>query len=98
LPSWDTPGTDPDADPTVTELREQIRQADRALLAAMNERIRLVARVKQHKSSRGIDFIDQAQEERVVASLERENPGPLSPEGLRELYQVVLDLTKREVP
>jgi chorismate mutase len=90
--------TDRDADPTLTELREQIRQVDRALLAAMNERIGLVARLKQHKDSRGIDFVDRAQEERVVESLARENRGPLSPEGLRELYAAVLELTKREVP
>jgi chorismate mutase len=90
--------TDRDADPTLTELREQIRQVDRALLAAMNERIGLVARLKQYKDSRGIDFFDRAQEERVVESLARENRGPLSPEGLRELYAAVLELTKREVP
>jgi chorismate mutase len=90
--------TDRDADPTFTELREQIRQVDRALLAAMNERIGLVTRLKQYKDSRGIDFVDRAQEERVVESLARENRGPLSPEGLRELYAAVLELTKREVP
>lgn len=90
--------TDWDADPTMTELREQIRQVDRALLAAMNERIGLVARLKQHKESRGIDFVDRAQEERVVESLTQENRGPLSAQGVRELYAAVLDLTKREVP
>jgi chorismate mutase len=82
----------------MSELREQIRQVDRALVAAMNERIALVASLKRYKESRGIEFVDQAQEERIVAALERENAGPLSSEGLRELFDAVLDLTKREVP
>lgn len=90
--------TESDADPTMTELREQIRQVDRALLAAMNERIALVAQLKEHKVSRGIDFVDRAQEERLVEGLARENRGPLSREGLRDLFAAVLDLTKREVP
>jgi chorismate mutase len=89
--------TDPDADPTISELREQIRQVDRTLLAAVNERIALVAELKRYKASRSIDFVDRSQEERLVESLALENPGPLSPEGLRRLYAAVLDLTKREV-
>jgi chorismate mutase len=90
--------TDADADPTISELREQIRQVDRTLLAAINERIALVSELKRYKTSRGIDFVDRAQEDRLLDALDRENRGPLSPEGLRELYAAVLDLTKREVP
>jgi chorismate mutase len=90
--------TDPDADPTISELREQILQVDRTILAAINERIELVAQLKRYKASRGIDFIDRTHEERLVEILARENPGPLSHEGLRALHTAVLDLTKREVP
>jgi chorismate mutase / prephenate dehydratase len=98
LRPWDTPGTTPEADPTVDELRGRIREVDRAILAALNERIGLVAELKRYKESRSIDFLDREQEQRVVEQLADENRGPLSPEGLRALYAFVLDLTKREVP
>jgi chorismate mutase len=64
----------------------------------VNERIGLVAELKRHKASHGIDFVDRAQEERVVATLLRDNDGPISPEGLRALYDALFELTKREVP
>jgi chorismate mutase len=95
---WNTPGTTPEADPTVDALRGRIREVDRAILDSLNERIGLVAELKRYKESRGIDFLDRGQEQRVVEQLTDENRGPLSPEGLRELYAFVLDLTKREVP
>jgi chorismate mutase/prephenate dehydratase len=95
---WNTARTDPEADPTITELRDQIRRVDRALLAAVNERIGLVAELKRYKGSQGIDFVDRAQEERVIAELTRDNDGPLSPEGVRALYDAVFELIKREVP
>jgi chorismate mutase len=95
---WDTPGTTPEADPTIDDLRARIREADRALLAALNERIGLVAELKRHKEAQGIGFVDPEQERRVLEELAEENHGPLSAEGLRELYAAVLDLTKREVP
>jgi chorismate mutase len=95
---WDTPGTTPEADPTIDDLRARIREADRALLAALNERIGLVAELKRYKEAQGIDFVDPDQERRVVEELAEENRGPLSAEGLRELYAAVLDLTKREAP
>lgn len=90
--------TVPDTDPTIRELREQIRQVDRALVEGVNERIELVARLRLYKESRGIEFVDRAQEERIVESLGQENRGPLSAEGLRELYAAILAVTKREAP
>jgi hypothetical protein len=36
------------------------------------------------------------QEARLVARLEDANPGPISADGLRELYRTLLELTKRE--
>jgi chorismate mutase len=84
-------------DPLIRQLREQISDNDRALVEAINARLKLVARLKAYKESRGIDFLDPEREEWQLQYLLRANRGPLSPEGLRELYGSVLDLTKREV-
>ena len=84
-------------DPLIRQLREQISDTDRALLEAMNARLKLVARLKSYKESRGIAFVDPEREEWMLQYLARANRGPLSAEGLQELFWEILDLTKREV-
>ena len=63
----------------------------------MNARLRLVARLKRYKESRGLEFVDLQREEWMLNYLLRANRGPLSADGLRELFTEILDLTKREV-
>jgi chorismate mutase len=88
---------DPEHDPVVSDLRARITDADRAILAAVNERIELVRKLREHKLAQGWDFVDQGREERLLAALAGENPGPLSEGGLRELFSELLALTKREI-
>jgi len=88
----------PDAnDPVIRQLREQLSDNDVKIVEALNARLKLVARLKRVKEERGIDFLDPAREEWMLQFLTRANRGPLSPEGLREIYTELLDLTKREV-
>jgi chorismate mutase len=89
--------TEPDKDPVVRQLREQISDNDLAIVNAVNRRLKLVKRLKEYKTSRGFEFIDQAREDWMLSYLSRANQGPLSAEGLREIYGSLLDLTKREV-
>lgn len=84
-------------DPLIRQLREQISDNDRRIVEAINARLRLVAQLKRYKESRGIGFLDPDREEWMVQYLARANRGPLSAEGLREIYEALLDLTKREV-
>lgn len=84
-------------DPVLRELREQISATDRAILDAVNARLELVARIKEYKESRGIGFLDPERERSMLRELADGNSGPLSAEGLRELFAEILDLTKREV-
>ena len=84
-------------DPLIRQLREQISDTDRAIIDGVNTRLKLVARLKRYKESRGIGFVDPEREEWMFQYLARANRGPLSAEGLREIYGELLDLTKREV-
>ena len=84
-------------DPVLNQFREQISDTDRAIVDAINTRLELVARIKAYKESRGIDFLDPDRERSMLRELVRANPGPLSNEGLRELFTTILELTKREV-
>ena len=88
---------DPSHDPVIRQLREQVSDNDRALIEAINARLRLVAKLKSYKESRGIDFVDPEREEWMLRDVTRSNRGPLSREGLEEIYAALLDLTKREV-
>jgi chorismate mutase len=84
-------------DPLIRQLREQISDTDRAIVDAINTRLKLVARLKQYKESRGMSFVDPEREEWMLSYLTRANRGPLSADGLREIFGELLDLTKREV-
>jgi chorismate mutase len=84
-------------DPLIKQLREQLSDNDVKIVEGVNARLKLVARLKQVKDERGIDFLDPAREEWMLQYLTRANRGPLSPDGLREIYTELLDLTKREV-
>lgn len=86
-----------ESDPRIEQLREQVSDNDRKLVETFNQRLELVARIKGVKTERGIGFVDPDREAWMFQYLVRANRGPLSEEGLRELYHTVLDLTKREV-
>ena len=69
----------------------------RSLVEAINTRLRLVSHLKRCKQDRGLAFFDPDRERLMIRELTQSNSGPLSQEGLREIYAVIFDLTKREV-
>jgi chorismate mutase len=83
-------------DPKVDELRARISAADADIVAAVNRRAAAVHELHAHKRAQGYEVFDPAREEQVVAAVLRANGGPLSDEGLRELYGVILPLCTRE--
>ena len=91
------PAVTSDTDPTVDRVRTELAEHDRAILDAVNARLRLVAELKRYKEEAGIPFVDSEQERRLLQRLAAENKGPLSEEGLRELFTTILALTKREL-
>ncbi len=84
-------------DPTVEQVRDALAEHDRAVLDAVNARLRLVAELKRYKQGAGLPFVDAEQERRLLDRLAAANPGPLSEAGVRELFETILALTKREL-
>jgi chorismate mutase len=84
-------------DAVVRQMRDAIIDNDLRLLQAINARLELVARLRAYKLSQGMEFVDQAREDWMHAYLQGANRGPLTAEGLQEIYGHLLDLTKREV-
>jgi chorismate mutase/prephenate dehydratase len=85
------------SDPTVRRLRAEISDLDRAIVDAVNARLELVAELREYKLTNGIPFVDPERERQLLEDLASINRGPLSTEGLHELFSELLDLTKREV-
>jgi chorismate mutase len=56
-----------------------------------------VRSLKEYKESQGLSFHDTAQEEWIVTFLSRANRGPMSHEGLADIYALILAVVKREV-
>ena len=84
-------------DAVVRQMRDAIIDNDLHVLQAVNRRLELVARLRAYKESKGMDFVDHSREEWMHRYLQGANRGPLSGEGLRDIYGHLLDLTKREI-
>ena len=84
-------------DPEVRRLREEISRVDRSILDAVNARLALVEELKRHKETVGLAFVDPERERAILEGLVGANGGPLTEDGVRELFAEVLELTKREV-
>ena len=84
-------------DEHIAKVRREISDVDRALLELVNKRLKLVAGLKRYKEEHGIGFVDLAREEWMLQYLHRMNRGPLSADGLADLYHGLLELMKREV-
>lgn len=84
-------------DPTVERFRAELAAQDRAVLDAVNARLRLVGELKRYKEETGLAFVDPDQEQRLLDRLVAENGGPLSEHGVRRLFTELLALTKREL-
>ena len=83
-------------DPVVAAFRERISAADDEVLAAVNHRLKLVSELHAHKRRSGHPLFDAAREQDVVARAIARNGGPLSEEGVRALYGLLLPLCTTE--
>jgi chorismate mutase len=99
---WDTVSRMPN-DPTPTtedhlirQMRDQVMDNDLKIIQAINARLGLVKRLRAYKEQQDLEFVDPTREEWMERYLLGANPGPLSDEGLKEIYRQLLDLTKRE--
>lgn len=79
------------------ELRVEIAANDRAIVEAVNVRLRLVEELWRLKDDRGDARFDPDREARLREALAAANAGPLSREGLGRLVDELLSLTKDEL-
>jgi len=78
-------------------LRAAIDSNDRAIVDAVNTRLRLVAELWQVKRALQVDRLDPGREQALRETLAAANRGPLSQAGLERLVDELLALTKAEL-
>jgi chorismate mutase len=83
-------------DAVVRQMRDAIIDNDLRLLQGVNRRLELVARLRAFKEANGIEFVDPSREDWMHRYMQGANRGPLSAQGLSDLYGHLLDLTKHE--
>ncbi len=88
--------TTPDDDPVIKQFRDLISDNDLRIVEAVNKRLELVRQLWQYKAAKGIGRLSPEREEWMLTFVTRANKGPLSPEGLRDVYRTIVEVTKRE--
>lgn len=75
----------------IDDLRRRIDFIDDELLRLFNERARLAVQIGETKKAQGLPIYIPAREEQILIRVQRDNPGPLSPEAVARLYQQLID-------
>ncbi len=79
------------------EIRAEIVENDRVIVASVNHRLDLVTELWELKATLGLETVDPERERRLRDALAEANTGRLSSEGLDRLITDLLDLTKAEL-
>ncbi len=79
------------------EIRAEIVENDRVIVASVNHRLDLVTELWELKATLGLETVDPERERRLRDALAKANTGRLSSEGLDRLITDLLDLTKAEL-
>jgi chorismate mutase/prephenate dehydratase len=82
-----------DAD-ELERLRAEIDAVDRELLAALNQRARLVEEVGRVKRATGGSIYEAAREARILEGLRRANTGPFLDAGLAPVYREIFSVMR----
>jgi chorismate mutase len=76
-------------------LRASIDELDRVLVKLLNQRAKYALEIGRAKSAAGVPVHSPERERQVLAQVEGQNRGPLSAEGLRRLYERIIDESRR---
>lgn len=84
-------------DAVVRQMRDALIDNDLKLLAAVNARITLAKRLDTYTRQHDLEALEQVPDDWMHRYIRLANRGPLSEDGLRELYGHLLELTRREI-
>jgi chorismate mutase len=80
---------------SISEWRRRIDDLDLELIGILNRRARCAIAIGRIKRRLGLPIYDPQREKQVVDAMIRNNPGPLDAEGVRRLYERIIDESRR---
>lgn len=79
----------------IDDLRHRIDAIDDDLLRLFNERARLAGQIGGIKKALGLPVYIPSRETEILMRVQRDNPGPLSPQAIVRLYQQLIEESKQ---
>lgn len=76
---------------TIDDIRIEIDQLDRDLLAIFNRRASLALKIGELKKELGLPVYDPSREKKIFDRMRQDNPGPLDNEAIVRLFERVID-------
>ena len=77
------------------ELRRELEEIDRRILALLSRRAEVALRIGRVKSRNGLPLHLPQREEEVIARVVRANPGPLGPDAVERIFRRIIAETRR---
>ncbi len=78
----------------IEPLRVQIDEIDQLLVTLLNKRSSLANQIGHIKQQLGLPIYMPLREKEILGNVMRSNPGPLSPEAVRRLFERIIDETR----
>ena len=79
----------------IRKWREEIDRLDLELLRLLNKRAQCAIEIGKIKRTQKLPIYDPRREEDVIRMTLEENPGPLDNEGVRRLFERIIDESRR---
>ncbi|MBI4429346.1 MAG: chorismate mutase [Ignavibacteriales bacterium] len=76
---------------SIDKWRKKIDELDAELVKLLNERAKFAEEIGKLKSQIGLDAYSPEREEEIMENVAKQNPGPLSLQAIRRLYERIID-------
>lgn len=80
----------------LAQIRAELDQVDRGVVKLFEKRMNLARQVAEYKMAHGLPVLDRTREEVVLASRVGMLEDPHWVDSLRELYEKIMELSRRE--
>ena len=75
----------------LSDCRSRIDVVDRRIVALLNERTRIVEQIGRIKGQMQMAIYEPKREDQVFSNVMESNPGPLTPEAVKRIFERVID-------
>ena len=79
----------------MTSLRKKIDRLDKLIVKLLNRRAKYADEIGKVKEKLGLEVYSPEREKQVIENVSRENPGPLTEEAVKRLYERIIDESRR---